>query len=100
MQRKGSQCGGGGGGVNMKCSVLQWHWKTLMYVLDDDKFKCGFGALIGIGLIFCFPSPHTHIMYLVSITLTSLIFLTRQVKLQSEHNRSGFGVVQSGFTID
>ena len=61
MQRKGSQCGGGGGGgVNMKCSVLQWHWKTLMYVLDDDKFKCGFGALIGIGLIFCFPSPHTH----------------------------------------
>ena len=28
LQRIGYQCGGGG--ANMKCSVLQWSWKTLM----------------------------------------------------------------------
>ena len=30
MQRLGSRCGGGG--ANMKCSVLQWSWKTLMNI--------------------------------------------------------------------
>ena len=45
MQRKGSRCGGG---VNMKCSVLQWSWKTLV-----AKYAFFF-------LLFCFMRGHTH----------------------------------------
>ena len=38
LQRKGSRCGGDDG-VNMKCSVLQWSWKTLMNEMEANIYS-------------------------------------------------------------